>query len=228
MPRRRVARRRTSRKRPRSFRRQSMRPVVREEMKTVDTLTGTIEFSVDGAVATNMVLLNTIPQGSTAITRIGKRVIMKALQIRGYLIPGATTVQDKCSILLVYVRSNNLAATLPPWDTILDTQHSNSLTCRDNATKFKILRRWDYAMGGNNTVAQQVTPLITFDEYIVFKKPLVAQWKTVAAEGTIAQFEKGSLLLCTVGAVGVTANTTKCIGTFRTRLYFTESDGYMF
>lgn len=205
-----------------------MRPVVREEMKTNDKLTGTMEFSVDGLVATNMMLLNEIPQGTTAITRIGKRVIMKALQIRGYIIPGATTIQDKCSVLLVYVRSNNQASTLPPWDTILDTQHSNSLTCRDNATKFKILRRWDYAIGGNGTVGQQVTPIVNFDEYIVFKKPLVAQWITVSAAGSIAQFEKGSLLLCTVGAIGVTANTTKCLGTFRSRLYFSESDGYMF
>lgn len=236
-------RRQTGRKRKRVSRpRRAMRPVVREEMKTLDvalTAATAMQFSADGitddgavppTTPTTMILLNTIPTGTSATTRIGKRVVMKALQIRGHLLPNTASIYDVVSIILVYVRSNNQLTTLPAWNDIFTSQHPKSLTNRDNASKFKILRRWNYTMTGNSSAATSVTDLSTrfFDEYIVFKKPLVAQWTSASTFGRIGEFEKGSLLLLTNGTQLTASTTLYNKFYFQSRLYFTEADGYMF
>lgn len=225
-----MPRRRRTVKRRRSVRRKApMRSMVREEMKTNDLGNTALEFSTDGSVANTQVLVNAIPQGTSSIQRVGKKVLMKALQIRGFINAGTTTIMEKVSVLLVYVRSNNQSTTPTVWADILTTQDNRSLTNRDNASKFKILRRWDYMVLGNSGTAGQQTSSsgFPFEEYVVFKKPLVSQWTNASTTGEISHFEKGSLHLCCVGN-GVTAGTTKPNFYFRTRLYFCECEGYMF
>lgn len=207
-----------------------MRPMVREEMKTFDIGTSTtLVCSSDGTTAQTQQLLNTIPTGTSSITRIGKKVLMKALQIRGILEAGSTGVSERCAILLVYVRSNNQAATPTVWADILNAQSPISMTNRDNASKYKILRRWDYQVIGNATTAGQQSDktAYAFDEYVVFKKPLISTWTSASVAGTIAEFEKGSLHICCVGNA-TTAGTLRPAFSFRSRLYYCECDGYMF
>jgi len=208
----------------------AMRPIVREEMKTCDTVYNALEFAASGAVASNMQLTNTIGTGNSSITRIGKRCIMKAIQIRGAITPSAASVHDEICVMLIYVRSNNLASTLPAWSEILTSQNSISLTNRDNASKFKILRRWNYNVAGSSTSGSNQTSNMNFlfDEYVVFKKPLVAQWKSASVNGTIDEFEKGSLLLCTLGLTNGTGHAALWHFSGESRVYFCESDGYMF
>lgn len=212
-------------------------PRVRDEMKTYDTgveiASPTMNFDTAGnSTAANARLLNSVAQGNSAITRIGKRIIMKALQIRGVLSvnTSATQINEKCSILLVFMRSvnGNATTTMPAITEILanPTPNCNSLTNRDYASKHKILRRWDYILTGNNTDSAGPKKII-FEEYVVFKKPLVAQWTSGGTTGAIAEFEKGALVLITIGQSAHVLNQTP-IFSCNTRLYFNESDGYVY
>lgn len=225
-----VRRRRTvKRRRPAPRRRMAMRPMVREEMKTLDKLLQSISCSADGTEAQTQLLLNNLPPGTDGNSRVGKKVLMKALQLRGRITPGSTAVDNKVTILLVYVRSNNKAATPTVWADMLTSQSPDALSNRDNATKFKILRRWDYALHGNTNAVGNVqdSSSYVFEQYVVFKKPLIAQWIAQSAAGAIGDFEKGSLHLCCL-SLGAEAGTTKATLVVSTRLYFCECDGYMF
>lgn len=226
MPRRRRAtkRRRSSRRRP------AMRPMVREEMKTLDLNPGaatTLDFSTDGTNSQTTALLNAVAQGTSSITRIGKKILMKALQIRGHIYQGTDTGFTKVSLLLVYIRSNNQAASMPSWSEMLTFRGTSGLTNRDNASKYKVLRRWDFALAGV-TATPQPSSLFNFEEYVVFKKPLITQFKdATSTPPAIAEYEKGSLHLMAVGNIAQ-ASATRVRMEVSTRLYFCECDGYMF
>lgn len=230
MPRRRRA---PKRRRVRARRtRYVARPMVREEMKTLDYNPGvqsTLPLANDNTAPVGMLCLNIVPQGTTAITRLGKKILMKALQIRGCIQPPVTSTLnwDKVSLLLVYVRSNNQDAAVPPYTTLLTRQSTFGLTNRDNASKFKILRRWDYVVAGTRATPTDILQ-IPFDEYIVFKKPLVTQWTQGNSTGVYSAMEKGGLLLIGMGDNIATASNGFWNFIFESRLYFGEDGGYMF
>lgn len=235
-PRRRTRRRRMPKRmygRRRRVRRQRrpmvVMPRVRDEMKTHDKA---ISFSIanDATTAQAMAVLNEVARNTSAITRIGKKIVMKALQIRGYLQANTATLLDKVAILLVYVRSNNNDSLLPPFDSVLESQSAIALSKRDNASKFKILRRWDYTIAGNNTGTGNQTDKsnFVFEEYITFKKPLITQWSTDSENGNYATMERGGLLLMGVGYANNMASLIYPTFAANSRLYFHETDGYAY
>lgn len=194
---------------------------LKTEVKTVDS-TIAMSFSNDGTVAQTMTLVNTIAQDASPTTRIGKKVMMTAIAIRGNAIVNTVLANARATLLLVYVRNNNQASTLPAWTEILVTQGSTALTNRDNASKFKILRRWDYKLIGDQDSTTPTTDnLQLVEEFVKFKKPLEACWTTAGTAGTIGQFEKGSLLLISVGSIAQAAPAPVFNG--NTRVYFTDA-----
>lgn len=201
----------------------SIQKKIKDEVKTIDATWSGTKLSIDATAANSILPLNVIPTGNSAVTRVGKTVWLRSVHIRGQVNGGTTTVITKCCILLVYVRNTNQAAAVPPWADILTTQSPNSLTNRDNATKFKILRRWDFAIAGNSTTAAQQTAssIQTIDEFVSFKKPLQVQWTAGSSTGAFAEMEKGALLLCFVGG-GADAGTTSAQSYGQSRVYFTE------
>lgn len=191
------------------------------EVKTVDTAV-TLHYTVDGTVAQTMQLLNTIAQDASPTGRVGKKVTMTGVALRGTIFCGTALNVEKATTLLVYVRNNNQAATLPAWAEILVSQSNNALTNRDNASKFKIIRRWDHALIGDSDSATTTSAtLIPFEEFIKFKKPLEACWTAAGTAGTIGQFEKGSLILCTVGSLTEAGTHVSFSG--NSRVYFTDA-----
>lgn len=218
-----MRRRRMRRRRAQAF----SQPRIRDEMKTVDNTVTSQRFN-SANLAANTVLLNQVDQGNTANTRIGKRIVMKAIQIRGKIqVPTSATVLDKVTVLLIYVRNVNSTgtATLPLPTEVLAAGTSSGLTNRDAASKFKILRRWDYIVQGNTTVPTEQSKYI-FEEYIVFKKPLVTQWLSGSTTGPYSAMEKGGLILMTLG--DAVDGATNPVFSFNCRLYYSESDGYVY
>lgn len=194
---------------------------IKSEIKTVDAACAT-SFSSDGTVAQTMQLLNTIAQDASPTGRIGKKVLLKSLAIRGTISVANTLNCGKVAMLLVYVRNNNQAATLPAWTEIMVAQNANALTNRDNASKFKILRRWDFKTIGDSDATPPTSESIQIvEEFVKFKKPLEACWTAAGTAGTIGQFEKGSLLLMTCGAVGQGSGPATFVG--NTRCYFNDA-----
>lgn len=196
--------------------RQKLKP----EIKTVDTSAASMYFDTNSAVANCMKLLNTIPTGVLAINRLGKKVEGTAVHIRGYIQASSATVYEKVTLLLVWIRNANQFATLPAVTDILVSQNSNSLTNRDNAPKFKIVRRWDYTIVGDTTTVDTESVLQNVEHYVPLKAgKYVSTWTQGSANGTIGEFEQGAMILLTVGFNANGATTTP-VGEFKTRYYF--------
>lgn len=196
---------------------------LKTEVKTVDTNISGFLASSDGAVATNMKLINTIPQDASPTSRIGKKVEMTGVAIRGTIYANTTLSMTHVTMLLVYVRNNNQAATLPAWNEILASQSPIALTNRDNASKFKILRRWDYKLiGDQDSTTPTCDTMQIVEEFVKFKKPLEAVWTAAGTAGTIGQFEKGSLLLMIVGDETFASGEAALLYA-NTRVYFKDT-----
>lgn len=195
---------------------------LKAEVKTLDAAF-TLRMTTDSAVANCIQLLNTIPQDASPTSRIGKKVMMTGVAIRGWVYANTTYITQKGTLLLIYVRNNNQAATLPAIAEILVSQSSNALTNRDNASKFKILRRWDYALSGDfDTTPGGDKAVYVIEEFVKFKSPLEACWTAAGTAGTIGQFEKGSLLLVSVGTQAE-AGTAYALAVGNSRVYFNDA-----
>jgi len=180
-----------------------------------------MNFDTDSAVANCMKLLNTIPTGTSTVTRIGKRVTLKAISIRGNIQAASAGTINKVALVLIYIRTPNQAATLPAITEILVTQSSSSLTNRDNASKFQIVRRWDYIVTGNSTTPATGNEMYTIDEFInLGMKP--STWTSASTAGTIGEFEEGALVLLSLGSSANGATTTP-VGGFGCRCYFQDA-----
>jgi len=165
--------------------------------------------------------LNQIPLGNSSITRIGRRVTMKAVQIRGTIEAGSSGTISRASVLLIWDRTPNQSASLPPWTSILTNQYTVALTNKDYASRFKILRRWDYGVVGAGTTAAATSDnsVICMDEFIPLKDK-VTVWTQTDTTGLYPTMMEGALLLYTVSDDS-SANTFPS-AYFSTRVYFDE------
>jgi len=204
------------------FRRTQSRSISAPERKAVDTsLAGGFNFDTNSAVGLVMKLLNTIPTGSASDQRIGKRVVMRAIQIRGRITASTATIASNISAILVYIKNPNQAATLPAVTEILVSQSSSSLSNRDNASKFRVLRRWDWCITGNITTPATGNEIKDFDEYVRLPN-LPALWTNASTAGSIGEFVEGALVLLFVGDAANGPTTTPTF-TGNTRLYFSDA-----
>lgn len=193
----------------------------RAEVKTVDT-TVAGNYDTDSAVANCLFLLNTVPQDASPTGRVGKRIRAKGLAIRGKISAASAGTFRLCRTLLIWVRNPNQAATLPAVTEILVSQNSTSLSNRDGASKFKVLRSWDHSVIGNSTTPATGQEQHEIDEYVdLSQRTLHSVWTNAGTAGTIGQFMEGALLLLTVGNAANGATTTP-VGNFNTRFYFLD------
>lgn len=106
------------------------------ELKDITILTSSpITFNQASA---NLFLLNGVAQGTTAITRIGRRITMKSLLLKfqGYLAP-TTTGAAALRMLVIYDSQSN--ATAPAATDVLLTDVFDSPMNLNNSRRFKTL-----------------------------------------------------------------------------------------
>lgn len=145
---------------------------------------------------------------------------MKAVAIRARITAASASTYEKCVTLLIWIRSPNLATTLPAWTEIMVAQNADSLTNRDHADKFKILRRWEHVVTGNLTTPATGNEMWIFEEYIPLKS-LESLWAVASTTGVIADMAKGALILGTLGLNNYGATTTPLfVG--NARVYFSD------
>lgn len=191
------------------------------EVKTVDTACS-MNFDNNSAVASCMQLVNTIPTGTLTTQRIGKRVSLKALQIRGVVNAGSSQANYHVTLILVWIKTPNQSATLPAATDILVTQSSLALNNRNNASKFKIVRRWDFKTQGSTSTSNSGNEIQNIDEYVTFKQgKFQSCWTGTSTAGTIAEFEQGALILFSVGPAANDTTTPTFVG--NTRVYFEDA-----
>jgi len=178
--------------------------------------TGYIDVSpAGGALDTSgfMTLLNPVPQGAAVVQRVGKKILLKGLQIRGLLYNNASAYANDVALIVVY--DKRPTGSPPAITDILNSISASSMNKDDNASRFRIIRRLDGCLVGNNTTMTAASA-ISFDEYVDLKKaPTI--YKS-AGTGAVGDISEGALWLIGVGesAAGATAATAS----LRTRVRF--------
>jgi len=182
------------------------RIALNRERKFLDTIVTTLPFDSDN-LATSTVALNVVPIGDSTNTRIGKKISLKAVQIKGAISCGEES-NVSASLLLVYDRNPNQQAALPlPADVLTITSLASGgagLTNRDWSERFKIVRRWDYVVTSGDSATHAYAAgypaggsVIPVDEYVDLKGR-VTEWTAGNSTGAVAAMVKGSLFLLAI------------------------------
>lgn len=197
------------------------RIAINRERKYLDTVVTSLPFDSDNA-ATSTTALNIIAQGDTVNQRVGKKVALKAVQIKGAIYAGDQS-NDHAVLLLVYDRNPNQQAALPlPNDVLSSSNGGSCLTNRDWSERFKIIRRWDYAVVGQGSPAASNNAagypaggsVIPVDEYVPLKGR-ETEWNASNTNGAVASMVKGSLFLLAMGDTPNGTTTPLFTGTCR-------------
>lgn len=160
-------------------------------------------------------LINTVPQGASVNQRVGKKIVLKSLQVRGSAINNGTAIQNDVAHLIVY--DKRPTGSLPSITDILNTATAASFNNDANSGRFVILKRVDFMLLGNPTAAGNLTDCtaVSHDFYLDLKG-LPTTFKA-AGTGAIGDIEEGALYSVTVGTTAAgTAAATLGVG-FRTR-----------
>ena len=137
------------------------------EVKYVDNAATDDNFQLVGG--TPWILINGIVQGAGNNQRIGNKVSLKALRMKGQIINLATAVQTHARLLVVYDKQPNGA--LPTYATVMQTRDNAGAASNtafsdpnfDNKERFTILRDTTFVLPSvTNTVG--VLTNVGFDQ----------------------------------------------------------------
>lgn len=188
--------------------RRSLARLASRDVGYVDLAFATYAIDTTGTIT----LVATIAQGASVNQRIGKKAILKSVQIRGSVYNGSAASINDCTILLVYDRQP--AGALPAITDILVSANSRSFNNDVNSDRFKIVRRWDFELLGPSGTPVTGEEGKSCDFFVPLNLPI--QFKA-AGDGAIADISNGALYLVTVGnSAAGTGAATAGLG-FRTR-----------
>lgn len=170
--------------------------------------------------AASAIVLNQVPQGTTANTRLGRRIRLKNLLVRG-AVTASNTVQvtQPVRVCLVYLPSmDRTTTTMPPHNVIWTAQSPYALRQITDNVDFKVLRQWDFIIGGDRDAPTTSQELCWINE-MVNLGGLETVWSSANTDGSFNDMDKGGLCLyfqsLAVNANPITAN-------LHCRLYFDE------
>lgn len=182
------------------------------EAKYVDTGEATYACDTTGTITH----VSIVPQGATAVARDGRTCEITACHIRGLIQSNSTTTITSGTLLLVWDQQPNKA--LAAIDDILDGKKAHLQNKRENANRFRILMRRDYALIGNTTTAGQATSASGYrvEEYIRLPKGCICVYTTADTTGAIANCIQGALLFVSIGQTAAGNSAAAFYGTLRT------------
>ena len=136
------------------------------EKKTIDLATANYACDTTGSVTA----LNLVATGTDYTDRIGRKILMKSVNLIGTIVPQDTTVSANLSrVMLVYDKQPTGA--LPVITDILNTSNSLSQINLNNRDRFVILANHLFAGASyNNTATQAVAGSPTTEVVHLYKK----------------------------------------------------------
>jgi len=186
-------------------------PGMPRETGYVDVTGGTYNLDTTGSVT----LLNTVAQGASVNQRVGKKVALKSLQIRGHARNNSTATDNDVAYLIVYDKRPRGA--LPTMTDFFNTAASSSMNNDDNSGRFSILKRVDFTLIGS--AANQYTSVSAVSsDFFLDLKGLPTVYES-AGTGAIGDIEQGALYLVTIGQVAAGTAAAALTGTFRLRYF---------
>jgi len=191
--------------------------VMKEKSKDagyVDLAVATYALNTTGSIT----LVATIAQGVSVNQRVGKKAVLKSLQMRGVVQADTTSTVPSGALILVYDRKPTNA--LPAITDVLVSASSYAFLNDVNSDRFQIVRRWNYAFIGNITTPATGQEQFLVDEFVDLKKRAIEF--NAAGTGAIGDIAKGALYLISVGNTAAgTADANAVVG-FRTRFIDVE------
>lgn len=199
------------------------------EIKAIDIAAANYAFREPG-IASNVILLNGVQNGSAFYQRGGSRIEMKNLHIRGQVTNLATSVGTSLRLLIVYDRQPTGA--LPTIATILQSRDQAGTASTsgfseinlDRRARFSILRDMQFYCPNVTNTAGVLTNGPNFpgdddqnfdiNEFIKLKG-LATFYSATAAPTTIVEISTGALYACFVATT--TDTTWNCAAAFRLR-----------
>jgi len=170
---------------------------IRVEKKVVDLNHALV--AIENATGTPT-LLNGCVAGSQNYQRIGRKINLKSLQIRGHLFPSDTTT-NTCLVrmLIVFDKQSNGAA--PTWGDVIKSQNIAGTTSStvtdmlnlDNRDRFEVIRdkTWSFNYGESSNGYSPCPGSYEITEYIrLSDRPTVYNAGTA---GTVGDIQSGSL-----------------------------------
>lgn len=201
------------------------------EIKAIDIPSASYAFRAP-ATASNIILLNGVQTGTGFFNRIGGRIEMKNLHVRGIVNPILTGTDSILRLLIVYDRQPTPASGLPVISDILQardqagaaTTTGQSEINLDNRDRFAILRDYQlfgpsctYTAGVLTNGPQYPGSDQQNDVNIFIKlKGLLSHFKSTANPTTIADITTGALYAAFVLGAGVDSSW-QFTGGFRLR-----------
>jgi len=174
------------------FNKQGSRPA-QAELKYLDTA---LSFSDDFTFGVENSCLNVIPQDATASGRIGRKVVVKSIQVRGVLqyAPGASTtgsVAVKMAIVLDK-QCNGVAATIA--EIFTSNLVSTSMINLANSERFVVLKQWHVTVCATAGIQ---TAFGGFNQWIDWyqKVDIPIEYDATASTGALATVRSNNLLL---------------------------------
>lgn len=181
-----------------------------KEKGYVDTAFATYACNTTGSVT----LLNVVAQGAAVTQRVGKKIAMKGLQCRGYVQCGSAGDTANAAYMIVYDKRPTGAN--PTIADILVSATSNAMNNDANAGRFRILKREDVVITGNDAASANVTDTSrVLATWWLDLKSAPVTFKA-AGTGAIGDIEEGALYLVTIGDETTTAAPDLKVG-FRLR-----------
>lgn len=174
------------------------------ELKTIDVTAVAYEFSTSGTVN----LINGVAQGTDYTTRVGRKLTLKSIFVRGRISVGSTPTAGVWRFMLVYDKQPNGAAFVAT--DLLDNVNIHGVQNLTNRDRFVIIMD---KMGYLEAAGRSFIPI---------KKYIKCNLEVTfgGTGGTISSIQTGSLFAVSIGhlATGVTAITS----TITTRVRFLD------
>jgi len=204
---------------------QIMRPNGSTEQKFIDYVIASSALFPFGAITGASTLLNGIPQGTDAVTRIGRKFRMKYISFRGNTAAALTTAGFPSSFRLILVldKQINGAASLPTGAAVLNVDRQTGLPNMDNRERFKILKEWRWMLAPN-IVSATTTWSVPTNKYVKgfykFKPSEAEVVCNLNNNNTVAGINTGALFFLSY-TDGFLA-TASPVGNFDVRLRFED------
>lgn len=203
----------SARGKPISFRQK--RVMVNKETGYLDTASAQYAMDTTGSVT----LLNAVPQGTAVTQRVGKKIAMKSIQVRGYSTNSATASVNDVAWLLVY--DKRPTGSLPAVTDILVAVSSLSMNNDNNSGRFEVIKRVDRMLIGNASFTGAVANALTectsaSEDAFVYLRNRETVYKA-ATTGAIGDIEQGALYLVTVGNTAAGTAAAALAAGFRLR-----------
>lgn len=182
-----------------------------KELNFVDTAISVPNVSTTASIS----LLNGLAQGTTASTRIGRRIQMKSVEARMYAYPDTTTLACVTRFAIVLDKQANAAA--PAFTDIYDSGTSVALRNISNKARFWVL--WDSGLIpiiGNTTTAAQGTEA-SYKAVEFYKRINIPVQYNAGTAGTVGDIQTNALYFVAIGDTVSGTADARVFGNIRVR-----------